>query len=269
MPAAAVAPGETLLLYHDERATYLVPFKPGGRFECHLGIVVFPENLVWGALLTFSKGARAAVLRPSHSDVQLLLKRRTTVVYPKEAGKAIMELGVRAGGRYGECGSGSGAMTMLLASLVGPEGKVYSRERHPEHLAQARKNIERLGLSERVDFAQCDPAREGFGVTGLDGLFIDVPEPWLLVAAGAEALGEGGIWVSLSPTIDQAVRTERELCDYGFVRRRLSETLERSWKLFPGRVRPEDRMVGHTAFLLVAHKIAGRDASGLEARRRR
>ncbi len=33
------------------------------------------------------------------------------------------------------------------------------------------------------------------------------------------------------------------------------EIMEREWKLFPGRMRPEDRMVGHTAFLLVAYKV--------------
>lgn len=255
MPEALVQPGEPILLVHDRRATYLTPFRPEGRFECHLGLVRYPEELVWGAVLETNKGAPMVVLRPTHGEMLTMLKRRTTVVYPKEAGRILMELAVRAGRRYAECGSGSGAMTSLLAFMVGDAGRVHSFEREPEHQAQARKNVERMGLSERVEFVLGDPGRMGFGLEGLDGLFVDVPEPWALARAGWAALAGGAPWVSLSPTVDQVVRTERALYDAGFARRQMTETFERRWKLFPGRMRPDDRMVGHTAFLLTARKI--------------
>lgn len=258
MSSLTVQPGEAVLMFHDARSTYLSTYKPGGHFECHHGRLMFPELLEWGAVLPTNRGVPIAVLRPTHGEVMTMLRRRTTVVYPKEAGKIVMELGVRAGGRYAECGSGSGAMTTILAHLVGPGGKVYSFEREETHQEQARLNLQRMGLADRVEFILTDPARYGFGLTGLDGIFIDVPEPWSLAEAGAEAVAGGAPWVSLSPTVDQVARTERALFDAGFVMRRMVETMEREWKLFPGRLRPGDRMVGHTAFLLCGRKVLDR-----------
>ncbi len=255
MSDGPIAAGENILVYADERATYLHVYRPGGRFECHHGAVDMPEALYWGDVLETMKGVPLAILRPSHAEVLTLLKRRTTVVYPKEAGRILLEMGVRSGGRYGEVGSGSGAMTSILAWMTGPEGRIYSRERVENHFDQACKNIERFGVSDRVDLELRDVARQGWGVDGLDAVFVDVPEPWSIVPAALDALDSGGIWVSLSPTVDQIVRTERALFQAGFARRTMLELFERKWKLFPGRTRPGDRMIGHTAFLLTARRV--------------
>lgn len=258
MSSLPVLPGEAVLMFHDSRATYLTNYRPGGHFECHHGRLNFPDPLHWGDVLPTNRGVPMAVLRPTHGEMMTMIKRRTTVVYPKEAGRIVMELGVRAGGRYAECGSGSGAMTTILAYLVGPGGRVFSFEREETHQEQAIRNLERLNLRDRVEFVLTDPARHGFGVTGLDGIFIDVPEPWSLAEAGAAAVAGGAPWVSLSPTVDQITRTERALYDAGFAMRRMVEVMERNWKVFPGRMRPDDRMVGHTAFLLSGRKVLDR-----------
>jgi len=249
-----VAAGAPILLAADRKSRYLESFRPGRRFECHLGFIVYPEVLYWGQRLTTNCGQSLTVLRPTHSEVMTMLKRRTTVVYPKEAGRILLELGVFSGGRFAEVGSGSGALGYLLASMLGQTGRLYSFDRDPAHQQQAYQNLERTGLLERVIFALRDPARDGFGVAGLDGLFVDVPEPWTLVVPGAQALAGGAPWVSLSPTIEQIVRTDRALFDAGFVDRRMLELSEREWKLFPGRMRPQDRAIGHTAFLLTARR---------------
>jgi len=249
-----VEEGELILLFHDAKASYLISFQPGLRVSTHLGAVTFPSPLFYGVRLFSSRGVPFVVLRPTHSEILTRLHRQTTVVYPKDGGLILLELGVREGGVYLEVGSGSGAFTALLASLVGDRGKIYSYDRHPGHLKQAEENLKRVGLRHRVEFFLKDPTREGFGVRGADGIFVDLAEPWTVVAPAYEALKGSGTWVSLSPTLDQAVRTEIALHDSFFVHRRLYETFLREWRLFPGRIRPQDRMVGHTAFLLSARK---------------
>ena len=254
-----VQAGQQMVIFRDESATYIQTYRPGGRFECHLGILLYPDPLAWGSVLLTSKGVPMVILRPTFETSLERLKRRTTVVYTKEAGRIVMELGIKNGGRYAEVGSGSGSMTSVFASLVGPTGKIYSREREAEHLDQAKVNIERLGLSANVDFQLRDVIREGFGADDLDGVFVDVPNPWEIVRHAYTALAGGAPWVSLSPTVDQIVRTEQALFRAGFTRRRMVEIIEREWKLFPGRMRPQDRMVGHTAFLLVGYKVLDPD----------
>lgn len=249
-----VREGELILLYHDERANYLLPYRSGERISTHLGALTLIPPIYWGMQLQSTKGVVFTILRPTHSELLTRLHRQTTVVYPKDAGFILLELGVREGGIYLEVGSGSGAFTALLAALVGDRGRIYSYDRHPQHLRQAEENLARVGLAHRVQFLLCDPVTEGFGVEGADGIFVDLPEPWQVVPAAFRALCGSGSWVSLSPTLDQAQRSEIALSDHGFVHRRLYELYLREWRIYPGRSRPRDRMIGHTAFLLTARK---------------
>lgn len=249
-----VEEGELILLYHDARANYLLSYHEHTRVSTHLGAITLASPLYWGIELRSTQGIPFTVLKPTHSEILTRLHRKTTVVYPKDAGFILLELGVREGGVYLEVGSGSGAFTALLASLVGDRGKIYSLDRHPHHLHQAEENLKRVGLRHRVELSLRDPVQEGFGIVGADGIFVDLAEPWTVVPSAYEALKGSGTWVSLSPTLDQAMRTEVALRDHCFVHRRLHEILIREWRLFPGRSRPQDRMIGHTAFLLSARK---------------
>jgi tRNA A58 N-methylase Trm61 len=79
-----------------------------------------------------------------------------------------------------------------------------------------------MGLTDRVTFHRGDPARMGFGCTGLDGLFIDVPEPWTLAGAGWQALAGGAPWVSLSPTVGSADNLVRKAPSPGLAESRRS-----------------------------------------------
>ena len=51
------------------------------------------------------------------------------------------------------------------------------------------KNLKRAGAVDRVTFTACDIA-EGFNVSGVDALFLDVPDPWnYLTQARAAMMG--------------------------------------------------------------------------------
>jgi tRNA (adenine57-N1/adenine58-N1)-methyltransferase len=249
-----VSSGSLIVLYHDGRAFYLTDYLPRKRFSTHLGAVDLPEPLYYGMVLKSTKGVEFAVLKPSHSELLTMLKRQTTVVYPKDAGFILLELGVREGGKYGEVGAGSGAFTAVLAQMVGEKGRVYSLDIHPGHLKQAEENLRKLNLLSRVELFLRDGEKEGFPVLGLDGVFIDLPEPWRIVPSATRALKGGGFWVSLSPTLEQAIRTEIALEGEGYVKRRVVETYIREWRAYPGRTRPYERMIGHTAFLVLGRK---------------
>ncbi|RKZ01393.1 MAG: hypothetical protein DRQ04_04945 [Candidatus Hydrothermota bacterium] len=153
-----------------------------------------------------------------------------------------------------EVGSGSGALTIILALAVGREGKVYSFERRKEFMENARENVRRAGLEERVEFFNMDPALEGFPVGELDAAFVDVPEPWTLAGPVHEALAGGGRWVSLSPTIEQVQMTFDAL-EEGFVRLKCVEIFEREMLVRRGKTRPRERMVSHTGYLVTASKV--------------
>lgn len=246
--------GELILLYGGERAQYLLEYKPNKRFSTHLGDIIIPEKADYGDPVKSTKDKIFYILKPTTVDLMMKVKRTTTIVYPKDAGLMIVESGIGAGSRVVEVGTGSGALTILLSRIVGREGHVYTYERREEFLKNAIENIRRSTPFDNVTFSLKDPAIEGFGITDVDATFIDVPEPWTLKEAAHECLKGGGVWISLSPTIDQILRTKEALIDK-FTAIRCVEVLERPYLIRPGKTRPVERMVSHTAYLLFARKI--------------
>jgi len=184
------------------------------------------------------------------------VRRTTTILYPKDIGYLIMETGLSEGQRVLEVGTGSGALTLVLARIVGGSGRVYSFERRPEFLENAKKNLEKWGLADRVEFILKDPAEEGFGIRDVHVAFVDVPEPWRMVRPAHEAIMGGGFWASLSPCVEQVLRVVEELEGSRFVAVKTVELLERELLVRPGKTRPRERMVSHTGYLTVARKIS-------------
>ncbi len=248
--------GDFILLYGGKKAQFLIKYsrkKP--FFESHLGKVEFPDEFDFGDVLFTTKKKPLYVLRPTTSDLVFRVKRLTTIMYPKDMGYVILNLGIKSGDRVIEVGSGSGAMTIVLASIVGEEGMVYSFERRKEFLENAAYNVKRAGLHTRVKFILRDVEKEGFGVFDADSAVVDVPEPWSLVEHVKRAIKGGAPVFFLSPNIEQVQKTYKALQEHGFVRMKTVEILEREIRISEGKTRPLERMVSHTGYLTFAHKV--------------
>jgi len=70
------------------------------------------------------------------------------------------------------------------------------------------------------------------------------------------------------PTTNQVVRLIEALPQHSFADIEVEELLLRPYKVVPGRLRPMDRMVAHTGYLIFARKIDAPDASQWFAPRR-
>ena len=194
-------------------------------------------------------------LKPSTADLMMKVRRTTTIVYPKDLGYLMLETAVGPGSRVIETGTGSGALTMVLAKFVAPDGMVYSYERREDFIENARKNIERVGYADTVEFACVDVAEKGFNQTDIDAIFIDVPEPWAVVPKAAAALKGGHHLVSWSPNVEQVKRTIEALEACNFKRIKVKEIIEREMLVRLQGVRPRERGITHTAYLLSAQRI--------------
>ena len=155
-----------------------------------------------------------------------------------------------------EAGTGSGAMTLALAQMVQPNGKVYTYEERAEHQENAKKNIARAKLTPYVEFRERD-IRAGFDEKNADALFLDVREPWLFLAQAHAAIRPGGFFGSLVPTTNQVsdMLAEMERMS-NWVEIEVSELLHRKYKLNAERLRPDDRMIAHTGFIITARPVA-------------
>jgi tRNA (adenine57-N1/adenine58-N1)-methyltransferase len=82
-----------------------------------------------------------------------------------------------------------------------------------------------------------------------------VREPWLYLPQTWEALAEGGFFGALVPTTNQVSDLVAGLEQGHFTDIEVCEILLRSYKPVPARLRPVDRMVAHTGYLVFARRL--------------
>jgi len=249
-------PGDLALLVGLRHKHFIFPLVPGGTFHTHRGILNHDELIgkAWGSQVFSHQGSPFFMLQPSLADLLVDLKRSTQIMYPKDIGFILTSMSVGPGQTVLEAGTGSGSMTVALAYAVGPQGRVISYERRPEFQSLARKNLERLGLDARVDFKLGDIA-DGFTETNVDAVFLDVPNPWDFIQQVRAALKPGGFFCNLVPTFNQVEKLLYSLRRERFAFIEVCELLMRYYKPEPTRLRPTDRMIAHTGFLIFARRI--------------
>jgi tRNA (adenine57-N1/adenine58-N1)-methyltransferase len=235
---------------------FIFPLLVGGEFHTHRGIIKHDDLIgqPWGTQIFSHLGSPFFLLQPMLGDILTDLPRNTQILYPKEIGFIMVTMGIGPGMRVMEAGTGSGSMTIALAYNVGPTGKVISYEQRPEMQNLARKNLVRMGMDERVDFKLRDIA-EGFDETDADAFFLDVQNPYDYITQVRAALKPGGFFCSLIPTYNQAEKLIQALRRNKFAFIEMCEILLRFYKAEPSRLRPTDRMVAHTGFLIFARRI--------------
>jgi len=256
-----------MALREDDGRAYLVNNVPGevkikglGRFD--------PSVLLKG----YSLGDRITVGQKSLTIVEAALpearrnmNRRAQTIGIKDSGFLISWMGIGTESRVLEGGHGSAGLAMNLANVMGSKGYLISVENRPEHAEVGRSNMERLAEFS-TDFPswnllQMDLQNAASKVTQicgeLDAAIIDIAEPWTVVSEISQTLRIGGRIACYCPTTAQLEKSWNKVEEEGLIVEFAGEIIERRWsKAGRGGVRPGNQPMGHTAFLLIAAKIA-------------
>jgi tRNA (adenine57-N1/adenine58-N1)-methyltransferase len=118
----------------------------------------------------------------------------------------------------------------------------------------ARQNLERVGLEAQVTLKHRDIA-DGFDETDVDALFLDLPDPHLFLPQARAALRNGAPLGAILPTANQVSELIEALDRNGFGFIEACEIMLRFYKTVPARLRPVDRMVAHTGYLVFARAL--------------
>ena len=239
---------------------FIIRLRAGTEFQTHRGVLKHDEMIgkTWGSQVFSHMGSPFFLLQPSLADLLRDTKRNTQILYPKDVGFILVSMGIGPGMHVMEAGSGSGALTSALAYAVGPQGHITSYEVRQEMHDLARKNLEKLGLAERVSFKIGDIG-DGFEETGADALFLDVPNPYDYIAQVRAALKPGGFFGCILPTMNQVSKLLLALRQNTFAFLEICEVMLRYYKAEPERLRPTDRMVAHTGYLIFARPVLVED----------
>lgn len=256
MTERTVQPNDVALLLSKDHKRYLIRLTPGEALHTHRGVIQHDDCLggSWGRELRTHLNYPFLLLDPSTADLIQDIKRTTQIIFPKDVGYILLKLSIQPGVTVIEAGSGSGGLTLALARTAQPGGRVISYEIRPEMQHLARKNLDRVGLADRVEFKLKD-INTGFDETGVDVVFLDVPEPSNHLDQVVQALRSGGYFGSLVPTMNQVSRLLTRMHGRPFGLIEVQEIIMRDYKTVPERLRPIDRMVAHTGYLLFARKF--------------
>lgn len=249
-----ISEGDYVIFFYGKKK-WLIKVEKGKRIHTHIGIIDV-DNIIgkpYGISLETNKGKIVYALKPTIYDFIMKMDRLTQIVYPKDLGYIVARTGLSSGDKVIEIGTGSGALTLFLASIVKPTGHVYTYDINEEFVSIARKNIAKVGLEEYVTFNIKD-VRDIYDIMDADLIIVDLAEPWTVIDFVKRALKESKMMVSICPTMNQAEKLSKEL-KKGFIDIECDEILVREIEAREGMTRPVFRMVAHTAYLVFARRL--------------
>lgn len=265
------AVGDRIQLTDPKGKLYSFTITPGKEWHTHKGWIVHDDliGLPEGSVVSTSAGLKFTAFIPLLSDYVLSMPRGATIVYPKDAAMIIGVADLYPGARVLEAGVGSGALSLSILRAIGVEGALDSFERREDFAEIARKNVS--------EYFGSLPSRWSLTVGSVqdqshdriyDRVVLDMLAPWECVEMAARVLRPGGVFLAYVATTTQLSATAEALkIDGHFTEPESSETIVRGWHHEGLAVRPQQRMIGHTGFLIQSRRMA----PGVEvlARRRR
>ena len=265
------AAGDRIQLTDPKGKLYSFTITEGKEWHTHKGWIVHDEliGLPEGSVVSTTAGLKFTAFKPLLADYVLTMPRGATIVYPKDAAMIVGLADIYPGARVLEAGVGSGALTISLLRAVGPTGKVNSIERRADFAENAHSNISNYFGEKPSNWSLSvgDLQDQNFE-SEYDRVVLDMLAPWECVDLAARALRPGGVFLAYVATTTQLSVTAEALKDDGrFTEPESSETIVRGWHHEGLAVRPQQRMIGHTGFLIQSRRMA----PGVEvlARRRR
>ncbi|WP_187350619.1 tRNA (adenine-N1)-methyltransferase [Glycomyces terrestris] len=260
MASDLLAPGDRVQLTDAKNRKATITLAEGGAFHTHRGRL-FHDDLIGkpdGVTVTTEGGTAYLALRPLLPDYGLSMRRGAQVIYPKDIAQILTFGDIYPGARVVEAGAGSGALTNWLLRAVGPTGRVFSWELREDFAKIAQENVQGYygELPEQWTLTVGDVAEAELDAP-VDRVVLDMLSPWEVLDTVERLLRPGGVFIGYVATTTQMSELVEALRERKtFTEPEAWESLIRGWHLEGLAVRPDHRMIAHTAFLITARKLA-------------
>ncbi len=249
-----------LIVIKTSKNKYLSVVENDKEFITNEGKFKFSDLKKIPSIVTTTTGIDFQIYTPTYKEFVLLMKRGPQIIYPKDVGQIIVESNLHNSSRVLEIGSGSGALTLYLYSLLQNSGKLYSLDSSKINQRRANKTISRYLSTyskDTVDVNFINEKLDNFNFENLedkiDAIITDVPEPWDFFINNK--IDTNLNWVSYLPSMSQIIRINETLKEKNFQDIEVKEVILRDWIIDKKVVRPTNKLVSHTGFLVSAKYI--------------
>ncbi|CAN5136305.1 tRNA (adenine-N1)-methyltransferase [soil metagenome] len=260
--------GDRVQLTGPKGRLHTITLRPGEVFHTHRGMLAHDLliDAPDGSVVQATNGDIYLALRPLLSAFVMSMPRGAAIIYPKDAAQILGLADIFPGATVVEAGVGSGALSLWLLRAVGSDGHLISFERREEFAEVAKANVatfngvavDELPDNWDVELGDLTEALPRVAApASIDRVILDMLAPWECLDVVADALVPGGVLLCYVATVTQLSRIAEAIRDTGmFTEPAPSETIVRGWHVEGLAVRPDHRMVGHTAFLMTARRLA-------------
>ncbi|MFB5599294.1 MAG: tRNA (adenine-N1)-methyltransferase [Nitrososphaeraceae archaeon] len=251
-----ISEGDYVLLFHTSRKKWLVKVEKEKKMHTHIGIIDLANivGIEYGSHIMTTMEKQIYLIQPTIHDFIMKSERSTQIIYPKDLGFIAIRTGIQNGSNVLEIGTGSGALTTFLASIVKPNGHIFTYDVNAKFMKTAKKNLIKANINEFVTMHEYD-VRQGIDLTEIDVAIVDLGDPWTVIDQVYGSLKGSGAFLSICPTMNQVEKTAIALKSNNFADIECVEIFIRNIEARDGMSRPSMRMIGHTTYLVFARKI--------------
>ena len=263
--------GDRVQLTDAKGKMHTITLQLNQEWHTHNGWLVHNEvvGLPEGSVVETTGGLKFLAFKPLLADYVLAMPRGATIVYPKDAAMILGLADIAPGVSVLEAGVGSGALSISLLRAVGSKGSVDSFEKREEFATIATKNVNQyFGENPSNWNLELGAVQDFNHVKQYDRVVLDMLAPWECIDMASKVLVPGGVFIAYVATTTQLSQTAEAIkASACFTEPESSETIVRGWHHEGLAVRPQHRMIAHTAFLIMARRLAPNTIA--PARRRR
>ena len=263
--------GDRVQLTDAKGKMHTITLQLNQEWHTHNGWLVHNEVIGTpeGSVVETTGGLKFLAFKPLLTDYVLSMPRGATIVYPKDAAMIVGFADIAPGSKVLEAGVGSGALSISLLRAIGESGSLDSFEKREEFAAVARKNISHyFGEPPKNWSLTIGAVQEAEHVDKYDRVVLDMLAPWECIDMASNVLHPGGVFIAYVATTTQLSQTAEAIkSSQQFTEPESFETIVRGWHHEGLAVRPQHRMIGHTAFLIMARKLAPNTVAPASRRR--
>jgi tRNA (adenine57-N1/adenine58-N1)-methyltransferase catalytic subunit len=246
-----------VLFFYNDSKKWLNKIAKDQSLHTHVGVIKHSDAIgkEYGSRIRTNKDKYVYLLEPTVHDFVMKSQHGTQIVYPKDLGYIAARAGVQSGQTVVEIGTGSGALTTFLASIVKPRGHVYTFDVEPKFMQIAEKNITRAGMIKYVTMENLNiKEAKKMPISDADIAIIDLGDPWTVIPQVRKMLKGSGAVISICPTMNQLEKLTSSLVENEFTDIECSEHILRTIEAREGKTRHSFYGIGHTTYIAFARK---------------